>query len=123
MVIEGQVKTHHKPNQDNSKKKHLKPCRIHNGGYEWDDCWQNPKNNENDENIRTMEIIAMEEETRTTVDLEKKTDTLKEIGDDPPEKEPEIEAMATREKRIPALTVKMNIIASEISVKSQKITH
>jgi hypothetical protein len=51
VVIEEQVRVNPKPNHDhnNSNKKQLKnPCRIHNGGHEWDDCRQNPKNNKED---------------------------------------------------------------------------
>jgi len=48
-VIEEQIKPHPKTSQANSNGKHLKnPCRIHNGGHEWDDCRQNPKNQKED---------------------------------------------------------------------------
>jgi len=49
MVIEEQVKTNLKPT-NSDKKQHLKNlCRVHNGGNEWDDCRQNPKNLKPDE--------------------------------------------------------------------------
>ncbi len=49
-VIEEQVKAHPKNSQDNPSKKHLKNfCRVHNGGHEWDDCRQNPKNQKTDD--------------------------------------------------------------------------
>jgi hypothetical protein len=52
-VIEEQIKTRPKGNQDNPNKKHLKnPCRIH-GTYEWDECRQNPKNNKNNDKDKT----------------------------------------------------------------------
>jgi hypothetical protein len=52
-VIEEQVKTNLKPT-NSDKKQHLKnPCRVHNGGYEWDDCRQNPKNLKPDEKNKT----------------------------------------------------------------------
>ncbi len=38
-VIEENIKTHHKNSQEKPHKKHLKnPCRLLNGGHEWDDC-------------------------------------------------------------------------------------
>jgi len=44
-VIEENIKTHPKPNPEKPNKKNLKnPRRLHNGGHEWDDCRQNPKN-------------------------------------------------------------------------------
>jgi len=52
-VIEEQVKTNLKPS-NSDKKQHLKnPCRIHNGGHEWDDCRQNPKNIKSNEKNKT----------------------------------------------------------------------
>ncbi len=52
-VIEEQVKTNLKPS-NSDKKQHLKnPCRIHNGGHEWDDCRQNPKNVKSDDKNKT----------------------------------------------------------------------
>jgi hypothetical protein len=52
-VIEEQVKTHPKSNQNLSHKKQLKtPCRFHNGNHQWDDCRQNPKNQKNDDKTR-----------------------------------------------------------------------
>jgi len=53
-VIEENIKTHHKNDHDKSNKKQLKnPCRLHNGGHEWEDCRQNPKNNKDDGRTRT----------------------------------------------------------------------
>jgi hypothetical protein len=61
-VIQEQIKTHHKTHHDqnNQSKKQLKnPYRVHNGGHEWEDCRQNPKNiksdgkNQNNDNNRT----------------------------------------------------------------------
>jgi len=44
-VIKEQIKIHPKTNQNNPNKKQLKnPCKLHNGGHEWDDCRKNPKN-------------------------------------------------------------------------------
>jgi len=52
-VMEEQVKTNLKPS-NSDKKQHLKnPCRIHNGGHEWDDCCQNPKNIKSDDQNKT----------------------------------------------------------------------
>jgi hypothetical protein len=39
---------------NSDKKQHLKnPCRIYNGGHEWDDCRQNPKNIKSDGKDKT----------------------------------------------------------------------
>jgi hypothetical protein len=54
-MIEEQVKTHLKPT-NSDKRQHLKnPCRIHNGGHEWDDCHQNPKNAKSDGKDKTTD--------------------------------------------------------------------
>jgi hypothetical protein len=54
-MIEEQVKTHLKPT-NSDKRQHLKnPCRIHNGGHEWDDCRQNPKNAKSDGKDKTTD--------------------------------------------------------------------
>jgi hypothetical protein len=51
-IIEEQIKP--TPQMQNPLKKNLKnPCRIHNGGHEWDNCCQNPKNNKNDGKDKT----------------------------------------------------------------------
>jgi hypothetical protein len=48
-LIEENIKTHPKSNQDKTNKKQLKnPCRLHNGNHEWDECRQNPKNQKED---------------------------------------------------------------------------
>jgi hypothetical protein len=51
LIIEDQVKVEkktHRQGQENNK--HLKnPCCMHNGGHEWDDCRENPKNKNNKE--------------------------------------------------------------------------
>ncbi len=51
LTLEENIKTHLKSNHDKANKnKRLKnPCRVHNGGHEWDDYHQNPKNNKNDD--------------------------------------------------------------------------
>ena len=53
MVIEEQVKTNLKPTNSDKKQNLKNPCRIHNGGHEWDDCRQNPKNLKPDEKNKT----------------------------------------------------------------------
>jgi hypothetical protein len=54
-MIEEQIKTHLKPT-NSDKRQHLKnPCRIHNGGHEWDDCRQNPKNAKSDGKDKTTD--------------------------------------------------------------------
>jgi hypothetical protein len=72
-VIEEQIKTHPKTNQNNSNKKQLKnPCRLHNGGHEWDDCRKNPKNKKIPKETQTtivagtimnMEMVKQREES------------------------------------------------------------
>jgi len=53
-VIKEQIKPHPKTSQNNSNGKHLKnPCRIHNGGHEWEDCRKNPKNQKDNKNTTT----------------------------------------------------------------------
>jgi len=55
-VIEENIKTHHKNDHDKSNRKQLKnPCRLHNGGHEWEDCRQNPKNQKNEDKNRNNE--------------------------------------------------------------------
>jgi hypothetical protein len=72
-VIEEQVKTHPKSNQEHSHKKQLKnPCQLYNGNHEWDDCRQNPKNQKNDEKA-TM-ITTATGIMGTITEIEKKTD-------------------------------------------------
>jgi hypothetical protein len=76
-LIEENIKTHPKSNQDKTNKKQLKnPCRLHNGNHEWDECRQNPKNqkedgkNKNDNNRsrgRNGNIGRTREEQRRTV--------------------------------------------------------
>jgi len=53
MVIKEQVKTNLKPTNSDKKQNLKNPCRIHNGGHEWDDCRQNPKNLKPDEKNKT----------------------------------------------------------------------
>jgi hypothetical protein len=48
MVIEENIKTHPKSNQE-KKKQFKNPCKLHNGGCEWDDCRQNPRNQKNED--------------------------------------------------------------------------
>jgi hypothetical protein len=48
-VIEENVKTHPKGNQEKQNKQFKNPCRKHNGSHEWDDCRLNPKNQKNNE--------------------------------------------------------------------------
>jgi hypothetical protein len=54
-LIEENIKTHPKPNHEKTNKnKQLKnPCRVHDGGHEWEDCRQNPKNQKNEDRNRT----------------------------------------------------------------------
>jgi hypothetical protein len=53
-LIEENRKTHQKPDNDKTNKKHLKnPCRLHNGTHEWDECRQNPKNRKEDGKNKT----------------------------------------------------------------------
>jgi hypothetical protein len=69
MVIEEQVKNP-KPHLDNPNKKKFKnPCRVHNGGHEWDDCRQNRKSEKNMEKTRITIVIAADDETKVTEDL------------------------------------------------------
>jgi hypothetical protein len=51
LIIEDQVKVEKKTHwQGQENNKHLKnPCRVHNGGHEWDNCRENPKNKNNKE--------------------------------------------------------------------------
>ncbi len=80
-VIEEQIKTHPKGNQDIPNKKRLKnPCRIH-GTHEWDECWQNPKNNKNnDKDITNNDRNKTESNNRS-----ENTDTPKKITVTSPE--------------------------------------
>jgi hypothetical protein len=50
LIIEDQVKVERKTHrQGQEKNKHLKnPCHMHNGGHEWDDCHEIPKNKNKD---------------------------------------------------------------------------
>ncbi len=48
LIIEDQYRkpVEQKHPQRQHHDKHLRnPCRVHNGGHEWDDCRQNPRNN------------------------------------------------------------------------------
>jgi hypothetical protein len=66
MMIEEQAKTHSEAN-NSDKKQHLKnPCRIHNGGHEWDDCRQNPKSSKPDGKDRTNERSKTENQNGRT---------------------------------------------------------
>lgn len=45
LVIEDQVKVEKKSMYCHNDGKNMRnPCRVHNGGHEWDDCRKNPKN-------------------------------------------------------------------------------
>jgi hypothetical protein len=48
LVIEEQVKVEKKNTHRENTKNLKNPCRVHNGGHEWDDCHENPKNKKND---------------------------------------------------------------------------
>jgi hypothetical protein len=48
LIMEDQYREKKPQNQKHAQGKHLKnPFRVHNGTQEWDDCWQNPKNQRN----------------------------------------------------------------------------
>ncbi len=87
VVIEEQVKTNPIPTHDhnniNGHKKQLKnPCHVHNGGHEWADCRQNPKNIKTRGKAKIMTKINVE--MKAMVDLVKNTDVPKEMNGKPP---------------------------------------
>jgi hypothetical protein len=65
-VIEEQVKSTNQ-GQNPSKKNLKNPCRIHNGGHEWDDCRQDPTTKVMGKTKLTM--IAIEMSITTTITL------------------------------------------------------
>jgi hypothetical protein len=53
-TVKVEKKNTHRQGQENNK--HLKnPCRVHNGGHEWDDCRETPQN----KNIKTRTVITI----------------------------------------------------------------
>jgi hypothetical protein len=126
VVIKEQIKTNYKPTHDhtngNNNKKQLKnPCRVHNGGHEWADGHQNPKNDKNnDKNNKIIMTTARGVEMITMVDLVKNTDVPKEMNGNPPETGTVIEATVGLEI-VMTQTASMNTIASTAMPIKMKI--